>query len=173
MQSILACIHERSSVRRFLARAVPKEALRILLEAGNAAPSGKNGQPWRYTVIQENKALRDQLADLSAYRHWVRKAPCLIVLWLDHSISYDVTKDTMALGACIQNILLAAQAQGLGCCWLGEILSNQQKINALLDAGPSLVPMAVLTVGYPAAPAARTSRRPVSENLVQSDQIYD
>ena len=173
MKSALKCIHQRSSIRDFTDQAVPHDMLRILLEAGNAAPSGKNGQPWRYTVIQENKALHDQLAELSVYRRWVKKAPCLIVVWLDHTLSYDIAKDTMAIGACIQNILLAAQAQELGCCWLGEILAKREDVGALLTAAPTLEPMAVLAVGYPTKLPARTNRRPVRENLIHSDPICD
>jgi len=173
MDNIIDCIRERRSVRSYETRAVPKEKLLLMLEAGNAAPSGKNGQPWRYTVIQDHKALREQIAELTVYRRWVRTAPCLIVIWLDLSASYDAFKDAMALGACIQNILLAAAAQGLGCCWLGEILAKKVEIKALLDAGPTLEPVAVLTVGYPAAPASVTNRRQVRDNLFCSDQICD
>jgi hypothetical protein len=34
----------------------------------------------------------------------------------------------MAIGACIQNILLAAHSLGLGTCWLGEILNKKQEV---------------------------------------------
>ena len=46
------CIIGRRSIRRYEDKAVPKEVIDKLLEAGVWAPSGMNAQPWRFVVIE-------------------------------------------------------------------------------------------------------------------------
>lgn len=45
---------------------------------------------------------------------------------------YDRVKDHQAAGACIQNMLLAAHALGLGAVWLGQILANKDRVNKVV-----------------------------------------
>lgn len=44
-------IYERRSIRKFQEKAVPQELIRKVLDAGRAAPSAKNRQPWKYIVF--------------------------------------------------------------------------------------------------------------------------
>lgn len=44
-------IKTRRSVRKFKDKPVPVNQIRRIIEAGTYAPSGKNGQPWRFTVL--------------------------------------------------------------------------------------------------------------------------
>ena len=171
MQEIMNAIKKRRSIRSYENTPVPTEALHLMLEAGGLAPSGKNGQPWRFSVIQENARLKDEIADLSAYRRWVKEAPCLIAVWLDTKSSYDVSKDLMGIGACIENILLMAEAQNLGTCWLGEILKAEETIKALLNIPADFTLTAVLTVGYIKTAGTQPARRSVKENLIASDRL--
>ena len=41
----------RRSVRKYSDKPVPLESVREVLEAGTWAPSAKNGQQWRFTVL--------------------------------------------------------------------------------------------------------------------------
>jgi nitroreductase len=52
-----ACIRGRRSVRRYEDKAVPREIVDKLLEAGVSAPSGMNAQPWRFVVIQNREII--------------------------------------------------------------------------------------------------------------------
>ncbi len=60
--NLLAAIHTRRSIRRYLDRPVPPTLLDQLLEAATRAPSAHNRQPWRFVVI-ETAAVKAQLAD--------------------------------------------------------------------------------------------------------------
>ncbi len=51
---IMKVIRERRSIRKFEARDVPVESLKIILEAGRWAPSGLNNQPWRFLVLSND-----------------------------------------------------------------------------------------------------------------------
>lgn len=55
------------------------------------------------------------------------------------------------MGACIQNMLLAAHALGLGAVWLGEILKNADGVRRLLGLSENLELMAVVALGHPAS----------------------
>ncbi|HEC68845.1 MAG TPA: hypothetical protein ENI31_00960 [Candidatus Omnitrophica bacterium] len=55
----------------------------------------------------------------------------------------------MAIGACIQNMLLCAQELGIGSCWLGEILNKKEKVRKLLNIDKNYELMAVVSIGYP------------------------
>lgn len=68
----------------------------------------------------------------------------------------------MAIGACIQNMLLAVHSLELGAVWLGEILREKEKVNRILNAPHPLELMAVIAIGYPVERAAST-RKALSE----------
>ena len=76
-------IHNRRSVRAYRQAEVSQEQLETILEAGIAAPSGKNGQPWRFVVVQKDKVLLKKLAAETVYFASVSQADCLIFVFLD------------------------------------------------------------------------------------------
>ena len=45
-------VKKRRSIRKFNEKPVSDNQIRKILEAGTYAPSGKNGQPWRFTVLK-------------------------------------------------------------------------------------------------------------------------
>ncbi len=51
------CISGRRSIRKYQDKPVPKEVVDKILNAGVWAPSGMNGQPWRFVVIQDRKTI--------------------------------------------------------------------------------------------------------------------
>jgi nitroreductase/NAD-dependent dihydropyrimidine dehydrogenase PreA subunit len=57
-------IYNRRSVRNFLDKPVPEPLIRRVIEAGRAAPSGGNSQPWQFIVIS-NKGIIDRLNSIS------------------------------------------------------------------------------------------------------------
>lgn len=159
---VLEAIRSRRSVREFEDRDVPDELIEKLLTAGIWAPSGLNNQPWRFTVVKDaNK--REALSKLTSYGHIILSAPVCIAVFMDTEASYDRTKDTMAIGACNQNILLAVHSLGLGGVWLGEILKNKETVRELLGAPEPYELMAVLAIGYPAPKDRSSTRRDVRE----------
>ncbi len=159
---VLEAIRSRRSVREFEDRDVPDELIEKLLTAGIWAPSGLNNQPWRFTVVKDaNK--REALSKLTSYGHIIQGAPACIAVFMDTEASYDRTKDTMAIGACNQNILLAVHSLGLGGVWLGEILKSKDEVRALLKAPDQYELMAVLAIGYPAPKERSSTRRDVKE----------
>ncbi len=159
---VLEAIRNRRSVREFEEKDVPDELVEKLLTAGIWAPSGLNNQPWRFVVVKDART-KEALSKLTKYGEIILDAPVCIAVFMDADTSYDGTKDTMAIGACNQNILLAAHSLGLGAVWLGEILKSKDAVRALLKAPDSHELMAVLAVGYPAPKERSSTRRDVKE----------
>ena len=71
------------------------------------------------------------------------------------------------MGACIQNMLLAAHGLGLGAVWLGEILKNADAVRSLLGLSEDVELMAVIAVGHPASQKRTSHRKEVSEVLLK------
>jgi nitroreductase len=71
------------------------------------------------------------------------------------------------MGACIQNLLLAAHGMGLGGVWLGEILKSAKEVRELVGLSEQYDLMAVVALGYPVGKGGRPDRRPVEEVLLK------
>src|SRR5664280_2271202 len=83
--------------------------------------------------------------------------------WASHSLAQIVmeTVDTQSIGAAIQNMLLAAQAMGLGAVWMCDVWSAYQQLEEWLGESGQLV--AAVALGYPDEQPAARPRRPLSE----------
>jgi len=146
-RDILSIIRERRSTRMYKKKAPPEEEIEKLLEAGRWAPSGLNNQPWRFLVMKD-KAKKDGLAEFTRYGNIIKDAPVVIVACMDVADSYNRDKDLMAVGACIQNMLLQAHSMGLGSCWLGEITNRKKDVSSYLKLHQDLELMSVIALGY-------------------------
>ena len=155
--SILEVIKARRSVRKFKQKAVPLKVIEGILEAGRWAPSGLNNQPWRFMVLGKEK--KDSLAQFTLYGRIVKGADKVILVFLDKKASYNYEKDLMAIGACIQNMLLYIHSIKLGACWLGEILNQREKVQGFLKISKILELEAVIALGYPAAGIKKGRRK--------------
>ncbi len=156
-------IKNRRSIRKFTGQAVPDNLIDEILDAGRWAPSGLNNQPWRFAVIRD-AGLKDEISGLTAYGSIVRSADVVIAVFFDTSLGYDRTKDLQAIGACIENMLLAIHDQGLGGVWLGEILKSGAQMKALLGAPETCEFMAAIALGHP---EGRPPRAPVRKPLFE------
>ncbi len=160
MNEVLKAIRERRSIRTFRADPVEPEKIEAILEAGRWAPSGKNTQPWRFVIV-ESQGKRQQLGRLVTQMDMIRTAPVTIAVLLDTEAGYDRIKDVQAIGACAQNMLLAAHSLGLGACWIGRVRDEQ--VERVLGAEEHEELMMLIPIGYPAESPAPKERKPLSE----------
>jgi nitroreductase len=163
---ILDEIKKRRSIRKNKMVMPDDEDIQKMLEAGRWAPSGLNNQPWRFMVVRDGDT-KKRISAFTKYGPVIRKAPLLIVVCMDTAISYNRDKDMMAIGACIENMLLEAHSLGLGACWLGEILNKKEDLAEFLDLDDDLEIMAVITVGYPDEEVKPPGRTPLSRLKVR------
>jgi len=141
----------RRSIRRFVDRPVGELELKRMLEAGMAAPSAGNQQPWRFVVLRDRQA-RTDIAALSPHATLLTEAPVGVVVCGDLDAEKHAGYWVQDCSAATQNMLLAAHALGLGAVWLGfypreERWRGAQRVLGLPDR---VVPLAVLAIGWPA-----------------------
>ncbi|OQX19122.1 MAG: hypothetical protein BWK75_05975 [Candidatus Altiarchaeales archaeon A3] len=157
MENLEILIKCRRSIRKFKNLEVEEEKITKILEFGRWAPSGLNNQPWRFCVLRAGE--KDKISKFTSYRNSITESNVCICVFMDSDACYDRTKDLLAIGACIQNMLLMAENLNLGTCWLGEILKNKEKVNDVLNIDkPGYELVAVIAVGY-------KDENPVSDRL--------
>ena len=126
-------IQSRTSVRLYKMQPIEQDNLDLILQSAILAPSAKNLQPWRFVVVQQDKALINNISSLVKHSTFMKTADCLICVFLDKDNAFDYTKDCQSIGACIENMLLAATSLGIGSCRIGEILDRQTEVKELLQ----------------------------------------
>lgn len=163
---VLEAIYTRRSVRQYESTPVARKDILEIVKAGSWAPSGLNNQPWRFVIVYD-PAVRSKLAQHTKYRKIVEDASACVMVFIDQDSMYNEIKDHQAIGACLQNMLLAAHGLGLGAVWLGEILNKAEEVNALLELPPNLNLMAVVAVGHPLKRNQRSQRKAMSFLLLK------
>ena len=152
MNSILAPIFTRRSIRQFLPSTLTEAQLRDLLEAAMAAPSACAKDPWRFLVVQEKAHLTALAAGLPNGA-FLKDAAAGIVVCGDLQAAHDGQLSFLLqdCGAAIENLLVAASLLGLGACWLG-VHPRQERIEQLRHLcriPESILPVAVIALGRP------------------------
>jgi nitroreductase len=143
-------IMSRRSVRKYTDQKVSYEIVEELLKAAMNAPSANNTQPWHFVVIDERQLL-DRIPEFHPYSSMLYFAPLAIAVCGDSRISSSYWVQDCS--AATENILLAAHAGGLGAVWLG-IYPEEQRVQALqklLNLPEHIVPLSLVSLGYPAA----------------------
>lgn len=164
---MIEMIKSRRSVRKFTDEPVDRALLMQVLEAGRWAPSGLNNQPWRFALITD-KQVKAKVTPMTKYHGIIDSAQALIALFIDKDEMYHEVKDHQSIGACTENMLLAAHGLGLGAVWLGEILKSADELRALLELPQNLELMCVIALGHPAS-SKHTSNRKSMEELIVRD----
>lgn len=162
--SFIELAERRYSVRSYEDKAVEKEKLLQLLEAGRLAPSAVNYQPVHFIVITDKE--QKQKIYETYPREWITQAPVIIVACGDHSISWK-RKDgkdhcDIDVAIAVDHMTLAAADLGLGSCWVCAF--DAEKCHELLALPDNLEPIALLPVGYPkGTKVTQTKRKGIDE----------
>ena len=148
---VIENILTRRSIRSYTDQDVEPGKLEAILEAGMAAPSGKNGQPWDFVVLTRRKIL-DEMAERLPYAKMLREARVAIAVCADRTKSPYWYVDCSAAA---ENILLAAHALGLGAVWTATYpyRDRMDVVKELCGLPGSYDSLCVIPVGYPAREA--------------------
>lgn len=199
--AVYRAIGERRDMRRFVPDSVVREeVLTRLLQAAHAAPSVGLMQPWRFLRITDNM-LRRKIRDIvdeercrTAEALGERSdeflqlkvegvldcAELLVVALGDDRDRHIFGRRTMprmdlaSVSCAIQNMWLAARAEGLGMGWVS--LFDPEVLGDLLALPPGAEPVAVLCLGpvpdFPDRPALEIDDwahgRPISEFVIEN-----
>lgn len=148
-------IQQRKSIRKYKPDPVPEEILkRILEQAAVHAPSGKNRQNWKFFVVQGQKRndylaysqkswlgikdilkqrLKPSLYDFTErFFFTLGEAPVIIFCYSQNSSDERYHTSIGSVYMAVQNINLACQIEGLGCCTMGAPLEIKTEVDQFL-----------------------------------------
>ena len=159
MEAILT----RRSIRKYTEKPVSDDLVIELLRAAMAAPSAQNQQPWQFVVVRDQNLL-EGLAAAQPYAAMTRDAQVAIVICGDLRREKSPGFWVQDCAAATENLLIAANAAGLGAVWTGTYPREERVANvrAVLGLPDHIIPFAVIPIGYPAehpAPADRFDAR--------------
>ncbi len=171
-QAIMA----RRSIRSYQDKAISKEDLTEILEAGIYAPSAVNLQPWYFVAIQDKEAMAKLLEIMAcvseeiepSLRKRFEKHPQVVedttrfvkklggapvcILAFQQKEDYGKKPESIiqSVGAAIENMLLAATDKGIGSCWLTAPVEVARDVLLRDTFAPGKGPLlAVIALGYP------------------------
>lgn len=169
-------VSSRHSVREFRTDAIPRDVLERLISAAASSPSSGNEQPWEFFVTtgETRQALGRIVAQTTIYlteymevlgpegyeraMTWFSSlgdAPVLVAIAApDSEDEFKLTNRLLSVGTAIENLLLAASAEGLGACPFTFSYWVKAEVSELLgiSAGRSVV--SIIALGWPAEPQA-------------------
>ena len=128
--NFLEFLQSRKSVKNFIFQKIDNEILREILECARWTPSLKNTQPWKVNLVV-HPTLKRMLADLTVEGGIMENAYANFVIFLDLERSTNRQVDIQAIGALIQNILLAVHSKKLGAIILSDIVKNKEAVNEI------------------------------------------
>lgn len=151
---VMTNILQRKSVRSYTDRPVTKSQLDTLVRAAMAAPTGRDMRPWKFIIINDRQAMKS-LADQLPYAKMLAEAQAAVVVCGDLSILDKEGKPStnwmFDCSAATENLLLQAEAMGLGAVWTAAYPYEDRltAVKQALQLPDHIVPLNVIPIGYP------------------------
>lgn len=151
----------RHSCRQYKPEPVDRDTLVALFDVARLAPSACNRQPVNYLVLDATTDPEARQIILSVYdREWIATAPVYVVALGRHDEAWhrgfdDKDHTDIDVAIAVEHLCLAAQAMGLGSCWVCNF--DAGKLHELLGLEPETEPVAIIPLGYSAE--SHTGRR--------------
>jgi len=180
-------IHSHRSIRAYRPEPVADDLLQELLAAGVRASSSGNMQSYSI-IVTRDPLLRQALYEPHMDQSMVLDAPVLLTFcadfhrmrrWLavrDAPDNFDNLMSFMiaAIDAILvsQNVALAAEASGLGICYMGSTLANCDQIGRILQLPQNVIPVVGFSLGWPDEEPAPRDRLPL-DGLVHYETYCD
>lgn len=174
----LECIKTRRSVRKFTEQSVDRALLEQVVAAAAYAPSWKNTQIARYTVVTDpakKQRLADEcMMDFAFNQKTSSHASALVVVTAitgrsgyERDGSFSTSQGThwqsFDAGVAAQTFCLAAHALGLGTVIMG--IFDEAKVRAVLDLPAEQMVSAIIAIGHPAEQPVCPKRKDVDTLL--------
>ncbi len=168
MWDFFATVRHRHSVRQYQEDTpVEAEKLHAILEMACAAPTAGDLQAYHIFVVADD-ALRDSLRAAAGDQAFISAAPVCLVFCADPGRSAEKFRERGEKLFAIQDATIAAAyaqlaivAAGMGSTWVGDF--DERAAAEALGLSGGLLPIALLSVGYPAELPEISPRRRLDE----------
>jgi len=184
----LAGLLAHRSVRRFLPQSLAAGVLEALVAAAQSAPSSSNLQAWSVVAVEDPER-KAAAARLAGDQESIRQAPVLLLFIADHARLEDAGRTHHGTGEGLdylelfviamldaalaaQNLVVAAEALGLGTCYIGAARNHPLELADLIGLPPRAVVAFGLVVGHLAAEPGRTVRPRLPQHEVLHRERY-
>ncbi|WP_431474503.1 oxygen-insensitive NADPH nitroreductase [Marinobacter sp. KM021] len=186
MNPTIELLKSHRSIRKFKDQKIPRELFEDLIRAGQCAATSNHVQA--YTIIHVvNPENRRKLAELAGGQTYVESCSDFLVFCADmkratesaEKAGADVIRGmteqllVASIDAALiaQNVVVAAESEGLGICYIGGIRNNPQEVSDLLKLPEHVYPVFGLCLGYPDQQPEVKPRLPLAAILKQD--AYD
>jgi len=184
---LMTAIKERRSCRSFSPQALADGLVERLLEAAAWAPSPLNSQPWEFVIVSAEAKKQEILSEaerchrwaveasgwkwLSGYRmDFLTQAPVIVAVVGDPKktgVDMFQTEGGVAYqhacAAAIQNLQLAAHAEGIGSLWF--TFFDKDPMRRILEVPAEKAPLALVCLGYPAGDPTPVPRKDIDKKI--------
>lgn len=176
MTKISDILLNRTTIRKYSSEPVKDKLLNDLLLMGCRASTTGNMQVYSIIVTRDNQIKRD-LLPLHFNQKMITEAPVVLTFCADFNRfnrwcllrkaepGYDnfLSFFTAAIDALLvaQTVCIAAEAKGLGICYLGTTTYTADKIIEVLKLPRGVVPVATVTLGWPSEKPEQVDRLPL------------
>jgi nitroreductase len=175
---IMGVIKGRRSVRSYRPDPIPEETVHRVLEAVRWSPSWANTQCWEVVVVKDaetKRLLAETLTSTNPARKGIMQAPItLVLIGIKGRAGFKKGKAEtdkgdwymFDCGIAMQNLCLAAHAEGLGTVIVGAF--DAAKAAEILLVPPGRAVVAMTPLGYPA-----TAPSPPKRKEIESFVLYE
>lgn len=190
MNQTIETLMNRRSVRAYTDQPLSSEERQTILHAAMRAPTA--GAMMLYSVIEvEDQAMKDKLAVSCDNQPFIAKAPYVLLFladyqrWMDYYKLCDVEAlcarenirprqpqaGDLMLACCdaliaAQTSVIAAEALGIGSCYIGDIMEQYELHREMFDLPPYVFPITMVCFGYP------TEQQKNREQVPRFDQEF-
>ena len=185
MHEIHDLLRSHRSIRAFVDRPLPDQTVADLVRSAQSAATSSNLQAT--TVIRvRDPEVRAAIAAVAGGQQHIETAGAFLVWCADlartrkacelagGSMTSGMTEQfiiaTVDVALAAQNAVVAAEAQGLGICYIGAIRNDPQTVADLLQLPDDVYPVFGLCVGEPAQDPEVKPRLPVE--VVLKEDVY-
>ena len=190
MNPVIRSLLERKSVRAYTDQEIPEEAVQTILAAAAGAPTAGNQQLYTILRITDPEKKR-RLADSCDHQPFIARAGLVLVFCADCLKWYNAFQAAgceprrpdagdllLAVSDAViaaQNAVTAAEALGIGSCYIGDIMENVEIQREILSLPRYVFPAAMLVFGYPTPQQAQREkpRRFDPAYIVQENSYHE
>ena len=173
-------IHKHGSVRKYKPNPVPDKLINEIVRAAQRAATSSNLQTYSVIATTDNTK-KEIIKNICNGQNHISEAPLFLLWCADFSRLESVCKHqgydleagyvenfmvaSVDAAIAMQNAVLAAESLGLGCCYIGALRNNPDKIREIFSLPNLVYPVAGMTVGWAEKPPLIRPRLPLEAVL--------